>query len=72
MHFGDGFVHEIFAGDVEGVGEMVDLLVGEQVAINLGFDDCGCPVDCPVYVAGGLGLILLGGSAVLDVCYCWG
>ena len=38
LHFGNGFVHEIFASDVEGIGEMVNFLVGEQIMIDIHLD----------------------------------
>ena len=29
LHFGYGLIHEIFAGDIEGIWEMINLLIWE-------------------------------------------
>lgn len=50
LHFGDSLVHEILPGDMVGVGEMVDFLVGQQVAIDLWLNDSCGPIYGPVDV----------------------
>lgn len=53
LHLGYALVHEILAREVEGVGEMVDLLVGQQRVVSLHLDDCGGPIEGPVFVGVG-------------------
>ena len=38
LHFGDGLVHEVLAGEVETVGEVVGLLVGQQRLVDVVLD----------------------------------
>ena len=50
LHLGDALVHEVLAGEVEGVGEVVDLLVGQQRVVGLHLDDGRRPIERPVLV----------------------
>ena len=33
LHLRDAFVHQVFSGEMEGVGEVVDFLVGQERAV---------------------------------------
>lgn len=50
LHFGYVFVHQIFACDLEGVGEVVDFLVGVELGVDLEFHWATAPVHSPVLV----------------------
>jgi hypothetical protein len=50
LHFGDAFIHQILASEVKRIGEMVDLLIGEESMVGLHFDDGGGPVEGPILI----------------------
>ena len=50
LHLGDALVHEVLAREVEGVGEVVDLLVGQQRVVGLHLYYRRGPIQCPVLV----------------------
>ncbi len=51
LHSGDVFVHEILAREMEGVGEVVDFLVGKQRLIRLVLYNCRRPINRPVFIS---------------------
>jgi hypothetical protein len=51
LHLGNALIHEVFAGEMEGVGKMVDLLIGEQRVVGLELDYCGRPVNSPIFIS---------------------
>ena len=50
LHPGEVLVHEVFAGEMEGVGEVVDLLVGQQSLVHFVLYHRRRPVQSPVLI----------------------
>jgi hypothetical protein len=50
LHLGDALIHEILPCEVEGVGKVVHLLVGQQCVVSLHLNDGGGPVQRPILV----------------------
>lgn len=50
LHLGYAFVHEILSSKVEGVGEMIDLLVRQKRMVRFHLDNGRGPIQSPVLI----------------------
>jgi hypothetical protein len=51
LHPGDVFVHEVLTREMEGIGKVIDLLVGEEGLISFVLDNSRRPIKRPVFIS---------------------